>query len=51
MDYKKLQLSIRTVGLGRTLEQWRQKIKKEKSRVSQWERKFRGAQVREDVLQ
>ncbi|MBA0668291.1 hypothetical protein Goklo_001222, partial [Gossypium klotzschianum] len=41
-DYKKLRLSIRTAG---------QKIKEEKSRASQWERKFRDAQAREDVLQ
>ncbi|MBA0730272.1 hypothetical protein Golax_025377 [Gossypium laxum] len=40
MDYKKLQLSIRTTGLGKTSEQWRQEIKEEMSRASQWERKF-----------
>ncbi|MFQ6659471.1 hypothetical protein Gotur_028369 [Gossypium turneri] len=31
MDYKKLRLSMRTTGLGKTLEQWRQKIKEEKN--------------------
>ncbi|KAH1064483.1 hypothetical protein J1N35_029470 [Gossypium stocksii] len=40
MDYKKLCMSIRTVGLGKTVEQWRQEIKEEKSRVDQWEKKF-----------
>ncbi|MBA0784908.1 hypothetical protein Gotri_027108, partial [Gossypium trilobum] len=29
-DYKKLRLSIRTVGLGKTSEQWRQEIQEEK---------------------
>ncbi|MFQ6671334.1 hypothetical protein Gotur_035921 [Gossypium turneri] len=30
MDYKKLRRSIRTVGLGKTSEQWRQEIQEEK---------------------
>ncbi|MBA0756706.1 hypothetical protein Gogos_020903 [Gossypium gossypioides] len=34
-DYKKLRLSIRTVDLGKTSEQWRQEIKEEKVRVNQ----------------
>ncbi|MBA0577008.1 hypothetical protein Golob_024621 [Gossypium lobatum] len=33
MDYKKLRLSIRTVDLGKTSEQWRQGIKEEKTRA------------------
>ncbi|MFQ6659472.1 hypothetical protein Gotur_028369 [Gossypium turneri] len=35
MDYKKLRLSMRTTGLGKTLEQWRQKIKEEKNMADQ----------------
>ncbi|KAK5785750.1 hypothetical protein PVK06_040366 [Gossypium arboreum] len=35
-DYKKLRKSIRTIGLGKTSEQWRQKIKEEKTRADQW---------------
>ncbi|MBA0672668.1 hypothetical protein Goklo_007363 [Gossypium klotzschianum] len=31
-DYKKLRLSIRTAGLGKTSEQWRQEIREEKYR-------------------
>ncbi|MBA0730066.1 hypothetical protein Golax_004662 [Gossypium laxum] len=31
-DYKKLRLSIRTAGLGKTSEQWRQEIKDEKTK-------------------
>ncbi|MBA0879379.1 hypothetical protein Goshw_010306, partial [Gossypium schwendimanii] len=33
-DYKKLYLSIRTVGLGKTLEQWRQEIREEKGKAN-----------------
>ncbi|MBA0758901.1 hypothetical protein Gotri_021858 [Gossypium trilobum] len=33
MDYKKLRLSMRTVGLGKTSEQWRQEIREEKGKV------------------
>ncbi|MBA0818378.1 hypothetical protein Gohar_022136 [Gossypium harknessii] len=40
MDYKKLRLSIRTAGLGKTSEQWRQEIKEEKTKADQWEKKF-----------
>ncbi|MBA0786101.1 hypothetical protein Gotri_006786, partial [Gossypium trilobum] len=32
-DYKKLRLSIKTVGLGKTSEQWRQEIREEKIRA------------------
>ncbi|MBA0785145.1 hypothetical protein Gotri_025252, partial [Gossypium trilobum] len=32
IDYKKLRLSIRTAGLGKTSEQWRQEIKEEKTK-------------------
>ncbi|MBA0878774.1 hypothetical protein Goshw_016315 [Gossypium schwendimanii] len=39
-DYKKHRLSIRTSGLGKTLEQWREEIRKEKNKVDSWERKF-----------
>ncbi|KAA3485068.1 coiled-coil domain-containing protein 102A-like protein [Gossypium australe] len=49
-DYKKLHMSIRTAGLGKTSEQWRQEIKEEKTRADQWEKKFQDARVREDVL-
>ncbi|MBA0729453.1 hypothetical protein Golax_025995 [Gossypium laxum] len=39
-DYKKLCLSIRTAGLGKTAEQWQQEIKEEKTRAKQRERNF-----------
>ncbi|MBA0881304.1 hypothetical protein Goshw_001616 [Gossypium schwendimanii] len=39
-DYKKLRLSMRTAGLGKTLKQWREKIQEEKNKADRWERKF-----------
>ncbi|MBA0753573.1 hypothetical protein Gogos_020963 [Gossypium gossypioides] len=50
-DYKKLRLSMRTAGLGKTSEQWRQEIKKEKTKADQWEKKFQDALVRESTLE
>ncbi|MBA0834165.1 hypothetical protein Goarm_006542, partial [Gossypium armourianum] len=49
--YKKLHLSMRAVGLGKTSKQWRQEIKEEKIRADQWEKKFQDAQSREDALE
>ncbi|MBA0876378.1 hypothetical protein Goshw_000125, partial [Gossypium schwendimanii] len=43
MDYKKLRRSVRTTGLGKTLEQWRQEIQEEKTKADQWEKKFQDA--------
>ncbi|MBA0637736.1 hypothetical protein Godav_005162 [Gossypium davidsonii] len=51
MDYKKLCRSIRTAGLGKMLEQWRQKIQEEKTKADQWEKKFQDARAREVVLE
>ncbi|KAA3468973.1 spindle pole body component 110-like protein [Gossypium australe] len=50
-NYKKLRLLIRTVGLEKTSEKWRQEMKEEKSRADQWENKFQDAQVREEALE
>ncbi|MBA0638106.1 hypothetical protein Godav_025188 [Gossypium davidsonii] len=33
MDYKKLSLSMRSVELGKTSEQWREEIREEKNKV------------------
>ncbi|XP_017640064.1 uncharacterized protein LOC108481444 [Gossypium arboreum] len=49
-DYKKLHISIRTAGLGKTSEQWRQEIKEKKTRADHWEKKFQDVRVREDAL-
>ncbi|MBA0785219.1 hypothetical protein Gotri_026337 [Gossypium trilobum] len=51
MDYKKLRLSIRTAGLGKTSEQWRQEIKEEKTKADQWGKKFQDARARKSALE
>ncbi|KAK5785632.1 hypothetical protein PVK06_040234 [Gossypium arboreum] len=45
IDYKKLHLSIRTTGLGKTSEKWQQEIKEERIRANQWEKKFQDARI------
>ncbi|KAL1148487.1 hypothetical protein V6Z11_A10G128900 [Gossypium hirsutum] len=50
-DYKKLHLSMRTAGLGKTSEQWRHEIREEKTKVDRWEMKFREAQARNEDLE
>ncbi|MFQ6652650.1 hypothetical protein Gotur_024412 [Gossypium turneri] len=42
-DYKRLRLSMRTAGLGKTSEQWKQEIEEENTKADQWEKKFQGA--------
>ncbi|MFQ6670803.1 hypothetical protein Gotur_035571, partial [Gossypium turneri] len=41
--YRKLRLSIRIAGLGKTLVQWRQEIKEENIRADQWGKEFQDA--------
>ncbi|KAL1134584.1 hypothetical protein V6Z11_A12G112500 [Gossypium hirsutum] len=50
-DYKKLRLSMRTAGLGKTSEQWRHEIREEKANTDWLERKFREAQARNKDLE
>ncbi|KAK5811447.1 hypothetical protein PVK06_026778 [Gossypium arboreum] len=50
-DYKKLYLSMRTAGLGKTFEQWHNEIREEKANTDRWERKFREAQARNEDLE
>ncbi|KAG8502349.1 hypothetical protein CXB51_000294 [Gossypium anomalum] len=50
-DYKKLRLSMRTAGLGKTSEQWRHEVREEKTKADQWERKFRETQARNEELE
>ncbi|XP_016690470.1 uncharacterized protein [Gossypium hirsutum] len=50
-DYKKLRLSMRTAGLGKTSEQWRQEIREENIKANRWERKFQEAQTRNEALE
>ncbi|MBA0749578.1 hypothetical protein Gogos_003484, partial [Gossypium gossypioides] len=51
IDYKKLRLSMRTAGLGKTLRQWCQEIREEKIKADRWERKFQEAQMRNEALE
>ncbi|MFQ6668304.1 hypothetical protein Gotur_033997, partial [Gossypium turneri] len=50
-DYKKLRLSMRTAGLGKTSEQWREEIREEKNKSDRWEKKFQEVQARNEVLE
>ncbi|XP_016706983.2 centrosomal protein of 135 kDa-like [Gossypium hirsutum] len=43
-DYKRLRLSVRTAGLGKTSEQWRQEVQEEKAKADRWEKRFQEAQ-------
>ncbi|MBA0796015.1 hypothetical protein Gohar_006820 [Gossypium harknessii] len=44
-DYKKLRLSMRTVELGKTSEQWHEEIQEEKNKADGWERRFQEVQT------
>ncbi|KAG8489892.1 hypothetical protein CXB51_015366 [Gossypium anomalum] len=50
-DYKKLRVSMRTAGLGKTSEQWRHEIREEKTKADRWEKKFQKAQARNEDLE
>ncbi|MBA0878394.1 hypothetical protein Goshw_006847, partial [Gossypium schwendimanii] len=50
-DYKRLRLSVRTAGLGKTSEQWRQEIQEEKIKAGRWEKKFQEAQTQNKSLE
>nr|XP_012466345.1 unnamed protein product [Gossypium raimondii] len=44
MDYKRLRMLMRTAGLGKTSEQWRQEVQEEKVKADRWEKRFQEAQ-------
>ncbi|MFQ6631071.1 hypothetical protein Gotur_008950 [Gossypium turneri] len=50
-DYKKMCLSMRTAGLGKTSEQWREEVQEERNRSDWWERKFQEVQARNEALE
>lgn len=50
-DYKKLRLSMRTAGLGKTSEQWREEIREEKDKAGRWEQKFQEMHMRNEALE
>ncbi|MFQ6654396.1 hypothetical protein Gotur_025404 [Gossypium turneri] len=49
-DYKKLRLSTRATGLGKTSEQWRQEIQEEKIKAGKWEGRFQEAHMQNRSL-
>ncbi|MFQ6656514.1 hypothetical protein Gotur_026584 [Gossypium turneri] len=51
MDYKKLRLSMRTAGLGKTSEQWRQEIQEGRNKADRWERRSQETQVQKETLE
>ncbi|MBA0880218.1 hypothetical protein Goshw_016126, partial [Gossypium schwendimanii] len=50
-DYKKLRLSMRTAGLGKTSEQWRREIQDERNKDDGWEKKCQETQVPNQALE
>ncbi|MBA0755864.1 hypothetical protein Gogos_020806 [Gossypium gossypioides] len=42
---------MRTAGLGKTSEQWRQEIKEERTNADKWEKESQDARARESVLE
>ncbi|MBA0784822.1 hypothetical protein Gotri_025295 [Gossypium trilobum] len=50
-NYKKLRLSMRTAGHGKTLEQWCEEIREETNRSDRWERKFQEVQAQNEALE
>ncbi|MFQ6668127.1 hypothetical protein Gotur_033894 [Gossypium turneri] len=50
-DYKRLRLSVRTAGLGKTSEQWRQEVQEEKAKAGKWEGRFQEAQMQNRLLE
>ncbi|MFQ6654721.1 hypothetical protein Gotur_025591, partial [Gossypium turneri] len=50
-NYKKMRLSMRTVGLGKTSEQWCKEVREERNRSDWWERKFQEVQARNEALE
>ncbi|MFQ6654031.1 hypothetical protein Gotur_025157, partial [Gossypium turneri] len=50
-DYKRLRLSVRTAGLEKTSEQWRQEVQEEKAKAGRWEGRFQEAQMQSRSLE
>ncbi|XP_040945788.1 uncharacterized protein [Gossypium hirsutum] len=50
-DYKRLRLSVRTAGLGKTSEQWHQEVQEEKTKAGRWEERFQEAQMQNRSLE
>ncbi|KAG8482834.1 hypothetical protein CXB51_024440 [Gossypium anomalum] len=51
MQYKKIQLSLKRAGLGKSSDQWQQKVQEERAKVEYWEKKFQEMQVQNQALE
>ncbi|KAA3467285.1 hypothetical protein EPI10_002310 [Gossypium australe] len=49
--YKKLHLSMKDAGLGRTSEKWQREIPEEKAKADHWEKKFQEMQMQNEALE
>ncbi|KAA3465164.1 227 kDa spindle and centromere-associated protein-like protein [Gossypium australe] len=50
-EYKRMRLSIKNAGLGKTTEQWRQEVQEGKARADYWERKFQEIRTQKETLE
>ncbi|XP_040932030.1 G kinase-anchoring protein 1-like [Gossypium hirsutum] len=50
-QYKRIQLSMKRVGLGKSLEQWQQEVQEERAKAEYWEKKFQEIQSRNQALE
>jgi len=51
IDYKRMRISMRTAGLGKTSEQWQQEIQEERTKANQWKRKLQEAQAQREAIE
>ncbi|XP_040931902.1 uncharacterized protein [Gossypium hirsutum] len=49
--YKKAQVTLKRVGLGRSSEQWQQEIQEERAQAKYWEKKFQEIQSHNQALE
>ncbi|KAG8480685.1 hypothetical protein CXB51_025266 [Gossypium anomalum] len=49
--YKKAQVTLKRVGLGRSSEQWQHEIQEERTKAEYWEKKFQEMQSRNQALE
>ncbi|KAK5825804.1 hypothetical protein PVK06_020670 [Gossypium arboreum] len=50
-QYKRIQLSMKRAGLGKSSEQWQQEVQEEKAKAEYWEKKFQEMQAQNQALE
>ncbi|KAH1045704.1 hypothetical protein J1N35_036488 [Gossypium stocksii] len=50
-QYKRIQLSMKRVGLGKTSEQWQQEVQEERAKTNHWKKKFQEMQAQNQALE